>query len=122
MWEFWKKDKDLWPENIVRHPTLSARPHALVFVFDGSMSEIPNGEEEIKFYRDILAMARERNYYYPQIVLTKIDKVEQDLHKKLNILDKSEFDRNLRDTIELKIETVVVKLGVPRASVHFIEN
>jgi len=44
------------------------------------------------------------------------------LHKKLHINDKAEFDRNLRDTIELKIETVVVKLGVPRASVHFIEN
>merc|ERR1719266_1543991 len=56
---------------------LKTKPHCICFVFDGSMDEIPNGEEETNFYKDIIALARERKYYYPQIVLTCIDKVEQ---------------------------------------------
>ena len=55
---------------------MSSKPHCLVFVFDGSMSEIPNGTEETSFYKAIIAKSRERKYFYPQIVLTCIDKVE----------------------------------------------
>jgi hypothetical protein len=40
------------------------------------MDEIPNGEEEIGFYKEIIQMARERKYYYPQVVLTCQDKIE----------------------------------------------
>eukprot|EP00357_Protocruzia_adherens_P005913 CAMPEP_0115038600 /NCGR_PEP_ID=MMETSP0216-20121206/43505_1 /TAXON_ID=223996 /ORGANISM="Protocruzia adherens, Strain Boccale" /LENGTH=467 /DNA_ID=CAMNT_0002419031 /DNA_START=43 /DNA_END=1446 /DNA_ORIENTATION=- len=77
LWEFWKKDSELFPTDIVRRKsTLKTRPHSLVFVFDGSMDEIPNGEEETKFYKEIIEMAREKHYFYPQIVLTRIDKVE----------------------------------------------
>lgn len=78
LWEFWKRDTELFPKSIIRRgdPTLKTKPHCVMFVFDGSMDEIPNGEEETKFYKDIINLARERKYYYPQIVLTCIDKVE----------------------------------------------
>ena len=38
--------------------------------------------------------------------------------------DYSEKDKEnkLREFIDMKIESVVLKLGVPRSSVHFIEN
>lgn len=78
LWEFWKRDAELFPTNIIRPGTsnLKTRPHCVVFVFDGSMDEIPNGDEETKFYKDIINLARERKYFYPQVVLTCIDKVE----------------------------------------------
>ena len=79
LWEFWKKDTELFPTAIIKKNGgvgLKSKPHCIVFVFDGSMDEIPNGEEETKFYKDIIQMARERKYFYPQIVLTCIDKVE----------------------------------------------
>ena len=50
LWEFWRNEKDLFPAGIKKPSTsssLSDRPHCVVFVFDGSMDEIPNGEEEI---------------------------------------------------------------------------
>lgn len=77
LWEFWKKENELFPANIVQEASLQTKPHAIVFVFDGSMDEIPNSPEEVKFYKDIIIRARERKYFYPQIVLTCIDKVEQ---------------------------------------------
>ena len=81
LWEFWKRDAELFPAAIMQKHggSLKSKPHAIVFVFDGSMDQIPNGEEETKFYKDIIQMARERKYFYPQIVLTCIDKVEEQL-------------------------------------------
>ena len=78
LWEFWKRDTELFPPTIIREGRgLKTKPHCVCFVFDGSMDEIPNGEEETNFYKEIITFARERKYYYPQIVLTCIDKVEQ---------------------------------------------
>ena len=38
LWEFWKKDTDLFPRDIyTRGPSLKTRPHCVFFVFDGSM-------------------------------------------------------------------------------------
>lgn len=81
LWEFWKRDNELFPSGIMRRgpPSLKNKPHCVVFVFDGSMDEIPNGEEEVAFYKDIIQLAREKKYFYPQVVLTCIDKVEQQL-------------------------------------------
>lgn len=124
LWEFWKRDTDLFPANIIQGGN---QPHCICFVFDGSIDDIPNGDEETGFYKDILQMARERNYPYPQVILTCIDKVEQIMieeeEEKLGRpLDDFEREHRLRETIDLKIEKVVLNLGVPRASVHFIEN
>lgn len=78
LWEFWKRDQELFPSKIVKKKgSLKSRPHCLVFVFDGSMDDIPNGEEETQFYKEIIEMARLRKYHYPQIVLTCMDKVEE---------------------------------------------
>jgi hypothetical protein len=59
LWEFWKRDLDLFPEDIMGDASLKSKPHCIVFVFDGSMDEIPNSAEETKFYKDIINRARE---------------------------------------------------------------
>jgi hypothetical protein len=84
----------------------------LLFVFDGSLEDIPNGDEETAFYHEILQMARNKGYFYPQIVLTHIDRVEAKVRE----------EEKLREVLDTKIEGVVMKLGIPRSSVHFIEN
>ena len=78
LWEFWKRDTELFPAQIMqnRGTGISAKPHCICFVFDGSMDEIPSGEEETQFYKDILQMAQSRGYVHPQVVLTCMDKVE----------------------------------------------
>ena len=137
------------------------------------MDDIPNGDEETKFYKDIIQMARERKYFYPQVVLTCKDKLLQQLlddndedadesdyrisslnnsqkeetKEKNDILvtDQSynvgeekpnkmltesikqrftefELEQKLREIIDMKIEKVVLALGISRSSVHFIEN
>lgn len=56
LWEFWKRDVELFPSAIIKKggSSLKQKPHCIVFVFDGSMDHIPNGEEETKFYKDII--------------------------------------------------------------------
>ena len=77
LWEFWKSDQDLFPSQIIQKgKSLKRKPHCLIFVFDGSFEDIPNGEEETAFYREILRKARSRKYLFPQIVLTCVDKIE----------------------------------------------
>lgn len=113
LWEFWKKDTQLFPTEIMKNnPSLVDKPHCLLFIFDGSLEDIPNGEEETTFYREILQMARVKGYFYPQIVLTHIDRVEASIRE----------EEKLREILDAKIEGVVMKLGIPRSSVHFIEN
>lgn len=117
LWEFWKRDCELFPSEIIKAKSeLNDRPHSILFVFDGSLDEIPNGEEETAFYRDIIQMARQRSYTYPQIVLTRVDRVEMASESS------EDSEARLREVLDLKIESVVLKLGVPRSSVHFIEN
>ena len=128
LWEFWKRDTELFPPTIIREGRgLKTKPHCICFVFDGSMDEIPNGEEETNFYKEIIALARDRKYYYPQIVLTCIDKVEQIMleeeEERLGRpLDDFEREQRLREIIDMKIEKVVLNLGISRSSVHFVEN
>jgi hypothetical protein len=60
-------------------------------------------------------------------VLTCVDKVEDNLQKDEmdrtgKILDEFEKEQKLRDIIDMKIERVVLNLGISRSSVHFIEN
>jgi hypothetical protein len=53
-----------------------------------------------------------------------VDQVEEKIRNSLknSNLDQYEIEAKLREAIDLKIEEVVLKLGVPRESVHFIEN
>ena len=61
LWEFWKNDSELFPKEIIIGEDLQHKPHALIFVFDGSLDEIPNGEEETKFYWNIINSARAKS-------------------------------------------------------------
>lgn len=124
LWEFWKKDVDLFPSEILnRRANLHTQPHALLFVFDGSMDDVPDGEEETKFYREIIQMARTKGYLYPQVVLTRIDRVEEKLIKQGGVAsDPNEAELRLRQVLDKKIESIVTKLDVSRTAVHFIEN
>jgi len=123
LWEFWKRDVDLFPpEILLRRNGLGSQPHALLFVFDGSMDDVPDGEEETKFYKEIISMARAKGYLYPQVVLTRIDRVEEKLIKQGGAADSAEAELKLRQVLDKKIEDIVVKLDVSRTAVHFIEN
>lgn len=123
LWEFWKKDEDLFPNEILtRGSTLNSKPHALLFVFDGSMDDVPGDEEETKFYKDIIQMARLKGYHYPQVVLTRIDRVEEKLIKQGGALSDGDAELRLRQVLDRKIEDIVQKLDVARTAVHFIEN
>jgi len=123
LWEFWRRDVDLFPpEILLRRANLQTQPHALLFVFDGSMEEIPDGEDETKFYKEIIQMARAKGYCYPQVVLTRIDRVEESLAKSGGSADPADVELRLRQVLDKKIEDVVLKLDVSRTSVHFIEN
>merc|ERR1740129_2259906 len=124
LYEFWRRDVDLFPPEILnRRQGLGTQPHALLFVFDGSMDDVPDGEEETKFYREIIQMARSKGYLYPQVVLTRIDRVEAKLIREGGLsADPAEAELRLRQALDKKIEDIVMKLEVSRTSVHFIEN
>jgi hypothetical protein len=37
LWEFWKRDTELFPTEIVKkNPTIADKPHCILFVFGGS--------------------------------------------------------------------------------------
>lgn len=76
LWEFWKRDSELFPEDILSCETIESRPHALIFVFDGSSESVPRSTDETHFYREVIANVRTKNHISPQIVLTRVDKIE----------------------------------------------
>ena len=59
-------------------------------------------------------------------MLTRVDKVEEKVNEIFAAEKKThsehEKEAKLRELIDMKIESVVLRLGIPRASVHFIEN
>ena len=64
LWEFWKKDHELFPKEIYENKQdLGNMPHALIFVFDGSLEEVPNGKEETMFYKEIIEKARKKSNF-----------------------------------------------------------
>ena len=83
-------------------------------------------------------MCKNRKYFYPQVVLTCQDKILDEIfedeegdeqHQELKmsqsmnqrVLD-FEKEQKLREVIDMKIEKVVLNLGISRSCVHFIEN
>ena len=66
LWEFWKEDHQLFPSEIVnKKAKLETRPHAVIFVFDGSTEEVPSTEEETRFYRQVLKRAKSQGVNLP---------------------------------------------------------
>eukprot|EP00931_Biecheleriopsis_adriatica_P105130 TRINITY_DN79707_c0_g1_i1.p1 TRINITY_DN79707_c0_g1~~TRINITY_DN79707_c0_g1_i1.p1 ORF type:complete len:381 (+),score=89.07 TRINITY_DN79707_c0_g1_i1:137-1144(+) len=123
LWEFWRKDSELFPPEILaKNKGLQTQPHAVLFVFDGSMEEIPDGEEETRFYREIIQMCRSKGYHNPQVVLTRIDRVEENTAKSSGSASLADRELKLRQVLDKKIEDICIKLDVSRNAVHFIEN
>ena len=61
LWEFWKKDHELFPSEIVnKNAKNETSPHSLIFVFDGSTEDVPNSEEEVDFYSKIIKQAKSK--------------------------------------------------------------
>lgn len=61
LWEFWKKDSELFPKEIFnsKQPGIDSLPHCVVIVFDGSIDDIIDQNDE-KFYRDLVNIAYNR--------------------------------------------------------------
>lgn len=58
------------------------------------------------------------------MVLTRVDKLSEKIEvmiRKGQILPRDR-EKMLRELQDIKIESVVTRLGIPRSSVHFIEN
>jgi predicted AAA+ superfamily ATPase len=55
LWEFWKKDSELFPKEIFssQENGIDALPHNIVLVFDGSIDETIDRNDE-KFYRELV--------------------------------------------------------------------
>jgi predicted AAA+ superfamily ATPase len=55
LWEFWKKDAELFPKEIfnAKEIGLDSIPHNIVFVFDGSSDEVIDQNDE-KFYKELV--------------------------------------------------------------------
>ncbi len=58
LWEFWKKDTELFPKEIfnAKEPGLDSLPHNVVLVFDGSIDDIIDQDDEA-FYRDLVKIS-----------------------------------------------------------------
>lgn len=48
LWEFWKQESELFPQDILTNSQVI--PTQVLLIFDGSLSQVPNGAEEIEFY------------------------------------------------------------------------
>ena len=125
LWEFWKRDEELFPDEIMHDKTgLNKKPHALIFVFDGSTDQVPATEEDAQFYKGCIELAIRRGYSKPFIIITKIDVVESRLRKELA---KTDFDDKKKEfLVAERIDSIInglsEKVGLPREQVDFIEN
>ena len=123
LWEFWKKDSELFPKDIffAEEVGIESIPHSIVFVFDGSTDEVINKEDEM-FYKDLVNISKKKGYENVHVILTRIDVFEKFVsqrNKNLSISDRSSRISTLKDE---KIEKVIEKLGISRSNIHFIEN
>ena len=123
LWEFWKKDSELFPKEIfnAEQVGIDSIPHCIVFVFDGSSDEVIQKEDE-NFYKELVNISKKKGYDNIHIILTRIDifeKLINDRNKFLPFSERSSKVSNLKDE---KIEKVIEVLGVNRSNIHFIEN
>ena len=123
LWEFWKKDSELFPKEIFdsKETGINSVPHVIVFVFDGSSDEIIQSEDA-KFYKDLVNFSKNKGYQEIHVVMTRIDIFEKNVNKRFKNIHKSERVSKLNLMKDEKIEKVIDVLGVNRANIHFIEN
>ena len=123
LWEFWKRDSELFPKEIfnAKEPGINSVPHAVVFVFDGSIDNVIQ-EEDIFFYKDLVNFSKNKGYQDIHVVLTRIDLFEKMVNKRYKNLPKSERNIKLNLLKDEKIEKVIETLNVNRSNIHFLEN
>ena len=123
LWEFWKKDSELFPKEIFdsKESGINSVPHAIVLVFDGSTDEIIQSEDA-KFYKDLVNFSKNKGYQEIHVVMTRIDIFEKNANKRFKNIPRSERISKLNLMKDEKIEKVIDVLGVNRANIHFIEN
>jgi len=61
LWEFWKTESELFPKEIFysNNQGISAVPHCIVMVFDGSTENVIEEEDEA-FYRDLVDISYQK--------------------------------------------------------------
>lgn len=71
LWEFWKKDTELFPKEIfyAENVGLDAIPHVIVLVFDGSIDDIIDPNDE-KFYRDLVNITYSKGILFLRFKVT----------------------------------------------------
>ncbi len=123
LWEFWKKDSELFPKEIFNasEPGIESIPHAIVFVFDGSSDDVIDPDDEA-FYKDLVNISKRKGYSNIHVVLTRIDLFEKMANEKNKVLPSTERSTKVNTLKDEKIEKVIDVLGVSRSDIHFIEN
>ena len=123
LWEFWKKDSELFPTEIfnAEEPGIDSIPHAIVFVFDGSSDDVIQKEDET-FYKELVNISKRKGYENIHIILTRIDIFEKVINERNKSLPSSERSSKVNTLKDEKIEKVIDVLGVHRSNIHFIEN
>ena len=123
LWEFWKKDSELFPTEIfnAEEPGIDSIPHAIVFVFDGSSDDVIQKEDET-FYKELVNISKRKGYENIHIILTRIDIFEKLINERNKSLPSSERSSKVNTLKDEKIEKVIDVLGVHRSNIHFIEN
>ena len=123
LWEFLKKDSELFPTEIfnAEEPGIDSIPHAIVFVFDGSSDDVIQKEDET-FYKELVNISKRKGYENIHIILTRIDIFEKLINERNKSLPSSERSSKVNTLKDEKIEKVIDVLGVHRSNIHFIEN
>ena len=123
LWEFWKKDSELFPKEIFdsKEIGINSVPHAVVFIFDGSSDEVIQSEDE-KFYKDLVDFSKNKGYKEIHVIMTRIDIFEKNMNQRFKNMNKIERMSKINLMKDEKIEKVIDILGVNRANIHFIEN
>ena len=123
LWEFWKKDSELFPKEIFdakNSGSLDSIPHSVVFVFDGSKDEVIEKEEE-KFYKELVKISRRKGYDNIHVILTRIDMLEKYISHKKDF-QSTERSTSINTAKDEKIERINEVLNIDRSNIHFIEN
>ena len=123
LWEFWKKDSELFPKEIFdsKEIGINSVPHAVVFIFDGSSDEVIQSEDA-KFYKDLVDFSKNKGYKEIHVIMTRIDIFEKNMNQRFKNMNKIERMSKINLMKDDKIEKVIDILGVNRANIHFIEN
>ena len=123
LWEFWKKDSELFPTEIFKaeNPGIDSIPHTVVFVFDGSADEVIQ-KEDVLFYRTLVDISKNKGYFNLHVILTRIDVFEEKLKKYYGLMNESDRNIKINSMKDSQIQKVIEILGVNRSNIHFIEN